>query len=1048
MEQPKRVNYFQGMMLVDDDFRDDQNYHRQMLGNHNIALHTWGVVRGLEVSVIAGKLDVKEGMAIDAEGKQIWWKGGDPTPTGTAGDGGYVVIEWSEKPSNEYSQMPGKFLRLIETCTFSFKPSIDPGNDVVLARIRVQGSQIQADIDNTVRRNASSVRVNQDNNSLEIRPVTRDGSLRLMTTLTERLTIAATGNVGIGTTAPDAAKLVVDTAGGTTSSLKCEHRGSNFIVRPQSAGANSTVIENNGGGALLINPGGGMVGIGTANAQEKLDVGGDVRLNLNDLYFKDKSHGIGYYGGTKTFANASVDGPVVYGYSGGVLGSKGPSPKIVLRWNEQGNVGIGTASPEEQLQIGEGIYKIGIGVTPGDGVNGRTQSLWNTNFGTAYLGFNAVRTNAGWRRGDESGKRGASIIYNTLYGDLCFVTVEPEGGEYLTASDIVNRKRMVIDKSGNVSIGRNTAGAKLDVNGVILASSLSFTDGAGGVYLDNWIGMWDKFDAASKWLHIGGITEAGVRRLALAAHRTYITGNVGIGSTQPNAKLEIQGGADSGGASDQKAIAFSHRNGGFRHWIRTRHNATLGLGNAIDFYVNNSTAADGSSAPTTGTLHAMTLDSGKVGIGATSPRSDLHIRRDAQGGIGPTLLIQNGGGTANAEARIDIQTYSNEGTSPNFRLRVIDDGKFGAHVDFTTMPTNSDGRSAQLSRLYIRSDGNVGIGTDGQEKLDVGGDIRINQNNLYFKDKNHGIGYYGGTKTFNAEDINGPVVYGYGGGALGSNQNPASGLVQKIALRWDAQGNIGIGTKLPTSNTLGGFRLAPSDGSPNAGFIRFGDNTGWKLHFGQANSGTTVLNGLSGIIMTLQDQGNVGIGSTSPDGRLEIKGNQSEVKVKFGGKGGDVHHLSSTRDLVFNCAAGGITFRKVDDYGDVSKFTDLMTISSDGNILSPKWNAFSVINQNGPLPISATFPTGGGKVIMFVSGSAFREDGAGTIGMNIFIDGVSKDAVKSYTNERSSHKSLVPSPIVVRLGSGNHTIELKPLDGNVKMDGNDYFRVTILELPF
>ncbi|HEX8845926.1 MAG TPA: tail fiber domain-containing protein [Pyrinomonadaceae bacterium] len=93
---------------------------------------------------------------------------------------------------------------------------------------------------------------------------------------TEVMRIKGTGNVGIGTTDQNV-KLKIDTSGGTISSLKCDHNGSNFIVRPLSGGGNSTVIENTGGGALLINPGGGNVGIGTGttNPAIKLHVVGN-----------------------------------------------------------------------------------------------------------------------------------------------------------------------------------------------------------------------------------------------------------------------------------------------------------------------------------------------------------------------------------------------------------------------------------------------------------------------------------------------------------------------------------------------------------------------------------------------------------------------------------------------------------------------------------------------------------------------------------------------------------------------------------------------------
>lgn len=82
------------------------------------------------------------------------------------------------------------------------------------------------------------------------------------------------GNVGIGTTAVNA-KLEVKLAKATTdASLKLEHIGSNFIVRPLTAGGTSSVIENTGSGALVINPSGNNVGIGTTAPNARLEIAG------------------------------------------------------------------------------------------------------------------------------------------------------------------------------------------------------------------------------------------------------------------------------------------------------------------------------------------------------------------------------------------------------------------------------------------------------------------------------------------------------------------------------------------------------------------------------------------------------------------------------------------------------------------------------------------------------------------------------------------------------------------------------------------------------
>lgn len=121
---------------------------------------------------------------------------------------------------------------------------------------------------------------------------------------------AANDRVGIGTAAPGV-KLEVNSGGGTNTSLKCEHTGSNFIVRPVSSGGNSTIIENTGGGAIAINPSGGNVGIGTTTINEKLTIAGNASISdANTLEFgknvsgKEANAGkIGY----QTFTTGALD---------------------------------------------------------------------------------------------------------------------------------------------------------------------------------------------------------------------------------------------------------------------------------------------------------------------------------------------------------------------------------------------------------------------------------------------------------------------------------------------------------------------------------------------------------------------------------------------------------------------------------------------------------------------------------------------------------------------------------------------------------------------
>jgi hypothetical protein len=90
------------------------------------------------------------------------------------------------------------------------------------------------------------------------------------------------------------------------------------------------------------------VGIGTGSPYGALlDVEGDIRLNMHDLYFRegnDCNHGVGWYGASKLFGGVNVDGPVLYGCDGGALGS-GCATNLALRWRNTGNVSM---DPMEQ----------------------------------------------------------------------------------------------------------------------------------------------------------------------------------------------------------------------------------------------------------------------------------------------------------------------------------------------------------------------------------------------------------------------------------------------------------------------------------------------------------------------------------------------------------------------------------------------------------------------------------------------------------------------------------------------------------------------------
>jgi hypothetical protein len=122
--------------------------------------------------------------------------------------------------------------------------------------------------------------------------------------------------------------------------------------------------------------------------------------------------------------------------------------------------------------------------------------------------------------------------------------------------------------------------------------------------------------------------------------------------------------------------------------------------------------------------------------------------------------------------------------------------------------------------------------------------------------------------------------------------------------------------------------------------------------------------------------------------------------------------------------------------------------ANTGKLLSPMWRATNVMNQvQGPLPRSANFTSGGGTLVIIFSGSGFAPT-ATNIGMMLQLDGSTVAPTRSFTNEPGSHKAFTTNVVVLpNIPGANHLINLIALP-NTSTDGNDWFNVTVLELPF
>lgn len=179
---------------------------------------------------------------------------------------------------------------------------------------------------------------------------------------------------------------------------------------------------------------------------------------------------------------------------------------------------------------------------------------------------------------------------------------------------------------------------------------------------------------------------------------------------------------------------------------------------------------------------------------------------------------------------------------------------------------------------------------------------------------NYGLGWYGTGRLWNGLGVDGPVLYGNAGGALGSN---ASGT-KNTALLWNATGQVGIGasSSFATNNklTLQGDDTATATTAARQLIIRgqTDSNEAVYLGFDTTNNRATLQSYTSasattgGSLLLNPSGGSIGVGTgtTAPVAKLTVEG-----AVSATGTGGFVFGTGGDADGgMFSPADGTLVF--------------------------------------------------------------------------------------------------------------------------------------------
>lgn len=267
---------------------------------------------------------------------------------------------------------------------------------------------------------------------------------------------------------------------------------------------------------------------------------------------------------------------------------------------------------------------------------------------------------------------------------------------------------------------------------------------------------------------------------------------------------------------------------------------------------------------------------------------------------------------------------------------------------------------------------------------------------------NYGIGWYGSGRTWNGVSVDGPVLYGNAGGALGSN---VSGT-KNISLLWNSSGQVGIGATGSFAGT-NKLTLQGDDASTPASqlSIRGNSDTNERLlvGFDTTNNRSTLQSytaaSTTGPLLLNPSGGLVGIGTSAPSARLSVEGSLSATGAGgyIFGTGGDTDGgLFSPADGVITLKTNGNERLRVDATGNLGIGTTSPTQKlhlNGGNLLIQNSSSPTMTLNTGTYSadLGVTTTAGGlssssavGDVVLrSAAGKVILQSGTGAAAMTI-----------------------------------------------------------------
>jgi len=642
------------------------------------------------------------------------------------------------------------------------------------------------------------------------------------------------------------------------------------------------------GGRLVIDPNDSATNLVVSNPSLAIDVAGNVGaqqycddFGANCFLASDVA------GGTITAPGANTE--IIFN-SGGALGS---NPNLVF--TSAGRVGIGTSTPTQELDV-NGNVRVGnslfFGMTTGDAPTYAAtvtdfiglSDTPNTFVASRLLGVNAAGdaveflplTTGADNLGDHTATQNVQLGTHWLSGD------GGDEGIYVYTDGLVYIERAIeslvalhID-FGGIAMDQNANGdpgyiSELGLDGIGLLGSSSRQSNP-DLYVDN------------------------------------VTGYVGLGMAVANTRLEVDGtirmayGGEACDGNREGAIHYDSSDDTFYAC------ATSGG------WVALTTAATGDNLGNHTATQALDLDNNNITNGGTIAGTTITGTAFSGGTFAGTTITgttMTGTGFNLGAAGVDGSFASGALTGAGTGNFTVDSGNSAANMIFAR-----DGTEA----MRLDASDNLGLGTaSSQTRLDVNGTIRMAYGGEACDGNREGAIHYDSSNDtfFACATAGGWVALATGGGDnLGSH-------TATQALDLDNNNIINGGTIAGTTitgtafsggtfagTTVTGTALNLGAAGVNGSFAS-GALTGAGTGDFTVDSGNSAANMIfarnATEAMRLDASDNLGLGTTTPDTRLDVDGT---IRMAYGGEACDANregaiHYNSANDTFFACATSG-----------------------------------------------------------------------------------------------------------------------------------------------